>query len=121
PPLIRFVGYTGAPPAPPSATEVVARIERDLMDPDGEISPSNRTFRAVLKDGSTVSGRLLNLDPFSVQLFDSKERLLTLQRSELREFAPIKSPMPSYRDKLTAQEQSDLLAYLVSLKGQVTK
>jgi len=27
--------------------------------------------------------------------------------------------MPSFRDTLTAQETSDLLAYLFSLKGQV--
>ena len=76
-------------------------------------------FRAVLKDGSTITGRLLNLDPFSVQLFDSKEKLVTLQRSDLREFAPVKGSMPSYRDKLSTQEMSDLLAYLFSLKGQV--
>jgi cytochrome c1 len=31
----------------------------------------------------------------------------------------MKSPMPSYRDKLTAQELSDLVAYLASLKGEV--
>jgi hypothetical protein len=28
--------------------------------------------------------------------------------------------MPSYRDKLTAEELADLVSYLVSLKGQVT-
>jgi hypothetical protein len=61
----------------------------------------------------------LNLDNFTVQLFDSKDRLVSLQRSDLRELAAVKSPMPSYRDKLTSQEMSDLLAYLVSLKGQV--
>jgi len=41
---------------------------------------------------------------------------MTLQRSDVRDFALLKSPMPSYRDKLTPQELSDLLAYLVSLK-----
>jgi len=97
----------------------VAQLQRDLLEPEAEISAANRMFRAVLKDGSTVSGRLLNLDPFNVQLFDSKERLVTLQRSDLREFSPVKSQMPSYRDKLTSQELSDLLAYLYSLKGQV--
>ena len=76
-------------------------------------------FRAVLKDGSVVTGRLLNLDQFNVQPLDSKERLVTLQRSELRESSVMKSSMPSYRDKLTPQELSDLLAYLFSLKGEV--
>jgi cytochrome c1 len=28
------------------------------------------------------------------------------------------SPMPSYRDKLTTQELSDVISYLMSLKGQ---
>ena len=89
------------------------------MEPEAEVAPANRTYRAVAKDGTVITGRLLNLDNFSVQLFDSKERLLTLQRSDLREFTTMKSPMPSYRDKLTSQEMSDLLAYLVTLKGEV--
>ncbi len=118
PPLSRFVGFS-APPAPPTPATVITQLQRDLLDPDAEIAPSNRMFRAVAKDGSTITGRLLNLDAFSVQLFDSKERLVTLQRSELREFGPVKSAMPSYRDKFTPQELSDLLAYLFSLKGQV--
>lgn len=118
PPAVRFVGFT-APPPPPTPATIVAQLQRDLVDPDAEISAANRMFRAVLKDGSTITGRLLNLDPFSVQLFDSKEKLVTLQRSDLREFAPVKGSMPSYRDKLSTQEMSDLLAYLFSLKGQV--
>ena len=115
----RFVGFGAPPPPPPSAAAIVAQLQRDLLDPDAEVAPANRTFRAVLKDGSVITGRLLNLDQFSVQLFDSKERLLTLQRSDLREFSTMKSPMPSYRDKLAPAELSDLLAYLASLKGEV--
>ena len=119
PPLFRFVGFQGTPPPPPTAATIVAQLQRDLLDPDAEIAPANRMYRAVLKDGSVITGRLLNIDPFTVQLFDSKERLLTLQRSDLREFGAVKSAMPSYRDKLTPQELSDLLAYLFSLKGEV--
>ena len=117
PPSARFVGF-GAPPPPPTAATIVAQLQRDLLDPDAEVSSANRMFRAVLKDGSVVTGKLLNLDQYSVQLIDSKERLVSLQRSDMREFAPIKSAMPSYRDKLTQQELSDLLAYLFSLKGR---
>jgi cytochrome c oxidase cbb3-type subunit 3 len=119
PPSGRFVGFGGIPPVPPTPAAIVAQLERSLMDPDGEIVPENRTYRAVLKDGTVVTGRLLNLDTFSYQLLDSKERLVAVQRSDVREFGTVKSPMPSYKDKLTAQELSDLLAYLVSLKGQV--
>jgi len=118
PPASFFIGFA-APPPPPTAATVIAQLQRDLLDPDAEISTSNRMFRAVAKDGSVTTGRLLNLDQFTVQLFDSKERLLTLQRSDLREFGPVKAAMPSYRDKLAPQELSDLLAYLFSLKGEV--
>jgi len=37
----------------------------------------------------------------------------------LREYTFVNnSPMPSYKDKLSTQELSDLLSYLASLKGQ---
>jgi hypothetical protein len=40
-------------------------------------------------------------------------------KSDLKEYGFLKSsPMPSYKDKLTAQELADLVSYLVSLKGQ---
>ena len=117
PPAVFFLGFE--PPPPPTPASIAALLQRDLLEPDAEISPANRTFRAVLKDGAVITGRLLNLDNFTYQLFDSKDRLLTLQRSEVREFTTLKSPMPSFRDRLTAPELSDLLAYLMTLKGQV--
>src|SRR5438876_4142626 len=111
--------FFGPPPPAPTLAAIVQQLRQSLLEPDAEVTPANRTFRAVLKDGSSVTGRLLNLDTFAVQLFDSRERLITIPRTDLREFTAVKSPMPSYRDKLSAQEMSDLLAYLMSLKGQV--
>ncbi len=53
-----------------------------------------------------------------MQILDSKERLVSLQRSDLRESGFIDdSPMPSYRGKLSSQELADVVAYLGSLKG----
>jgi putative heme-binding domain-containing protein len=95
-----------------------AEIERSILDPSAEIDPLNRTVRLVTRDGATVTGRLLNHDTFSVQILDSKEQLATYLRANLREFASIdKSPMPSYKDKLTRQEVDDVVSYLVSLRG----
>jgi len=96
----------------------VAEIERALVDPNSEVSQQNRYYRVTTKSGETITGRLLNQDTFSIQLLDSKERLLSLQRSELREAGFLsQSPMPSYKDKLTKSERDDLVAYLASLKG----
>jgi putative heme-binding domain-containing protein len=93
-------------------------LERSLLEPNAEILLQNRMVRVVTRDGITIIGRLLNQDTFSVQLIDSNERLHSLEKSSLNEYAFIdKSPMPTYRDKLNPKELSDLVSYLVSLKG----
>ena len=68
-------------------------------------------------NGTITVGRLLNEDTFSVQMIDKSERLLSFQRADLREYSfETKSPMPSFRDKLSAQEVADVVAYLGTLK-----
>ena len=94
-------------------------LERALIDPTADLRPGNRFFRATTKDGASVTGRLLNQDSFSVQLIDSKEQLVSLLKANLRDYGFLKdSPMPSFKDKLNAQELADLVSYLLSLKGQ---
>ena len=64
----------------------------------------------------------MNEDTFNVMILDSKDRLVAFPRANLREFAFVdKSPMPSYKDKLTAQELADVVAYLNSLKSVEVK
>jgi putative heme-binding domain-containing protein len=107
----------------PELTEIGALrrssdLESSLLNPDAEILPKNRFFRLVTQEGTTVTGRLLNQDTFSVQLIDSKEQLLSFSKADLKEYGfSNKSPMPSYKDKLTGAELADLVAYLRSLKG----
>ncbi len=93
-------------------------IERAIVEPDALVVPSNRYIRLVARDGTTVTGRMLNQDAFSVQLIDTKEQLRSLMRADLKEFTFLdKSPMPPYRGRLTPQEINDLVSYLVSLQG----
>jgi len=47
-------------------------LETSVIDPGKEILYNNRTYRVVLKDGTAVTGRLLNLDSFTVLMLDSK-------------------------------------------------
>ena len=109
---------SGGAPDPGAPARARTELDRALVDPAADILPSNRTVRLVTRDGEAITARLLNQDTFSLQLIDTKERVLTVQRSDLREFSWIKSSsMPSYRDKLTADERGDLIAYLLSLKG----
>jgi putative heme-binding domain-containing protein len=95
-----------------------AELERSLLDPGTEVLPQNRLIRIVLKNGSTVTGRLLNQDTFSVQLIDGNNKLLSLPRSSMNEVTFLdQSIMPSYRDKFSTGELRDLITYLISLKG----
>jgi putative heme-binding domain-containing protein len=93
-------------------------LQRSLLDPNASLLPMNRSVRVVTRDGKVVNGRRLNEDTYSVQMIDDQEHLLSLAKSDLREYTVIKtSTMPSYKDKLSAQELADVIAYLLSLKG----
>jgi putative heme-binding domain-containing protein len=95
-------------------------LERSVVDPAAEIEPPNRFYRVVTEGGTTVTGRLLNLDTFTVQMIDAREQLRSFVKSNLREHGFVETtPMPSYRDRLDPQEMADVVSYLVSLKGKV--
>jgi cytochrome c oxidase cbb3-type subunit III len=96
-----------------------ASLQRSLVDPSSQMMPINRPVRAVKKDGTVITGRRLNEDTYSVQIMDDRERLQSVLKSDLREFTIIKtSPMPSFAQTLSAEERADVIAYLLSLKGQ---
>ena len=83
--------------------------------------PINRPVRIVTQDGRVINGRRLNEDTYTVQIIDDQERLVSLTKADLREYTIVTtSPMPSFLNTLRPDELSDLLAYLLSLKGAVT-
>jgi putative heme-binding domain-containing protein len=94
------------------------RLQQALVAPDEEVLPENRSVRLVTREGTTITGRLLNQDALSVQLINPKEELKTYLRAGLREFTVVdKGLMPSVQDKLTDQQVADVVNYLSSLKG----
>ena len=93
-------------------------LRRSINDPTASMLPLNRPVRAVTRDGKVITGRRLNEDTYTVQLIDSQERLVSLIKSDLREYKiSTTSTMPSYKDKLSGTELDDLVAYLRKLKG----
>jgi putative heme-binding domain-containing protein len=95
-----------------------ASLERSILDPNESILPQHRTVRAVTKNGTVITGLRLNEDTHTLEVIDDNEHLVSLVKSDLREYALLKtSPMPSYQDKLNTQEIADLVTYLLSLKG----
>ena len=75
--------------------------------------------RIVTKDGKEIRGARLNEDTFTIQVRDSNNQLYSFRKTDLRqvekEFG--KSLMPAYKDRLSASDVNDLVAYLSSLGG----
>lgn len=93
-------------------------LQRSLVDPTSAMLPINRPVRAVTKDGKTIRGRRLNEDTYTVQMIDDQERLVSLIKADLREYEIGKtSPMPPAGRTLSPDEISDVVAYLLTLKG----
>jgi len=107
----------------PDLTEIGSTRQPDelrkaILDPSPEVQLQNRTYRVVTKDGTAVSGKLLNQGATSIQMLDSKERLVSFQKSSLAEYKFVDTaPMPSYRNKLSSGEIEDVVAYLSQMKG----
>jgi putative heme-binding domain-containing protein len=110
--------YVGPDLSEIGASRSAADIQAALVSPSKDVRPENRSVRLVTKDGKTVTGRILNQDGFSVQIIDSSSQLRSFQKASLREFTIVTTnPMPSYADKMSAQDLTDLVHYLSSLKG----
>ena len=106
-------GQGGNAPAGPSPQQ----LAQSILDPNAVVSVQNRYVVLKMKDGKTITGKLLNIDTFAIQIFDSTEKLSNISKENVREMT-MTSPMPSYREKLSTQELADVVAYLMSLKGQ---
>ena len=96
-----------------------AILERKLLEPAKDILPENRFVTVVTKSGRTITGKLMNQDTFTVLLMDTSENLRSFDRADLKQVTieDKSTIMPSYRDKLSNQDLSDLVTYLKQQKG----
>jgi putative heme-binding domain-containing protein len=76
-------------------------------------------IRVVTKDGKEIRGARLNEDTFTIQLRDSNNQLYSFRKTDLRQIEKEfgKSLMPSYKERLSATDLNDLVAYLSGLGG----
>ena len=107
----------GAQAAPAPVGPTPQQLAQSILDPNAVVSVQNRYVLLTMKDGKKISGKLLSVDTFAYQIFDSNEKLANVSKENVREMT-MASPMPSYKDKLTNQELADVISYLMSLKGQ---
>jgi cytochrome c oxidase cbb3-type subunit III len=87
---------------------------------DASIPENFLQVRVVTKDGRRLNGVRVNEDTFSIQLRDSANRIHSFFKSDLAELHKDwgKSSMPSYGKLLTKEELDDVVAFLVTLRGE---
>jgi cytochrome c oxidase cbb3-type subunit III len=110
----------------PELSDIGARrspkyLRASLVDPGVNAPDGYVQLRITTKDGRRITGVRIAEDTFTIQLVDLSGRPYSFFKQELTEMKKDfdKSPMPSYRDVLTASELDDLVAYLVSLRGNL--
>jgi putative heme-binding domain-containing protein len=108
----------------PDLTQIGARrnatyLREAVIAPESALPEGFMLVRITTKTGEYFTGILLNEDTYSVQIRDLADRLHSFWKTELSEFRKEqgKSPMPSYRNKLSASDLDDLVSYLSSLRG----
>lgn len=95
-------------------------ILESIVKPDADVPREQQGVVVTLANGSKVTGVRINEDSFSVQLRDLSQRYRSFLKTEVKsvEDAP-KSLMPAY-DKLAKADLDNLIAYLLTLKGDNT-
>ena len=94
-----------------------AALKQALVSPPQTNSPQDQLYEVTTRSGKTFHGKLLNQDPFSLQMLDNQGQLIAFSRSDIRDGHFVDPPaMPSYQGKLTSSQLDDITAYLASLR-----
>ena len=75
--------------------------------------------RVITREGREVRGIRINEDSLTIQLRDTNGQFYSFRKLDLRQLEKEtgKSLMPGYRERMTAGELTDLVAYLWTLRG----
>jgi putative heme-binding domain-containing protein len=89
---------------------------KEIRTPSESLTNGFWPVTIVARDGRRTRGVRKNEDPFSLQIMDTNEQLLSFDRSDLREVVQeARSLMPDYGpERLTDAELDDLIRYLRS-------
>jgi cytochrome c oxidase cbb3-type subunit 3 len=95
-------------------------LVQSIRDPSKELAAGYETATIVTADGKEAKGIILNEDRFTVQMMDTSERILLLDRDKLRSFKKSEvSLMPPYNTSaLSEKDLRDILAYLLTISSK---
>lgn len=96
-----------------------AHLRESLLTPEAALPHQFLLVEAATKEGRKIKGVRLNEDSLSVQIRAQDDALHSFWKRELTDLRKDfgKSSMPSYRGVFTDAEIDDLVAFLVSLRG----
>ena len=95
----------------------LAHLRQSLTDPAASVSADYLPVTAVV-GGRRIRGIRLNEDPFTIQIRDSSDALLSMRKAGLDALDKHKgeSSMPPYGSVFSDAELDDLVSYLASLR-----
>ena len=95
-----------------------AYLRESVVDPGAAVPEEYLLLTVVANSGRSVTGVRLNEDSFSIQVRDDSGGVYSFWKSEVARIDKQrgKSPMPSFKDRLSDEELTDVVAYLASLK-----
>ena len=93
-------------------------LVRAIRDASASITSGYEPVTLVTRDGQRIRGVRKGEDAFSIQIMDTRERLLGYMKADLRESTrDAQSVMPSFgTDKLSDADLEDLLGFLATLR-----
>ncbi len=110
----------------PALTEIGARrsasfLRGTLLDPASTLPEGFAMVQVQTKQSQRLTGIRLNEDTYSIQFRDLSGNVHSLWKEDLSDFHKdfTKSPMPSFRTVFSQSELNDVVAYLVSLRGEL--
>ena len=111
-------GISGPDLAGIGGTRSAGYLHQALVDPEAALPEGYLLVKVATKGGENVTGIRVDEDSFSLQLRDNSGRSHSFWKSEIAQAEKQrgKSPMPSYKGRLSDDEVTDLVAYLASLK-----
>ena len=88
-------------------------IQEGVLDPSNRLAEGYQPAVLHLKSGKTLTGVLRDYTNYTMTLVDNTGNLYLLRTADVTDRQlSMKSPMPSYKDRLTPTEQRDLIKFL---------
>lgn len=94
-------------------------LRESLTDPNADLTPGFNTITVVTKSGKKIVGTQKNFDTFSAQLIDVAGNYYSFMVNDVTSISrDYKSMMPAYKNTFSETQLDDVLAYLMTLRGE---